>query len=122
MPAHPIRRTASRDAAETGYAWLDRAALAWLRAHDGTAALAERAVATANATRAGVEANALLVLQESEQVVGAAGLVAPHPMERQMLDLRTYLQQPNPDGALAALGAAIAEGAWTPGSDDALKQ
>ena len=106
-------------AVETAYAWLDRAAKAWADAHDGTAASAGRALAVANATRACVEASALGVLQEAEQAVGLAGLMAPHPLERQMRDLRTYLRQPNPDGALAALGTAIADGAWQPGGVEA---
>lgn len=112
--AHRIAR--SGIAVETGYAWLDRAAQAWAGAHDGTSASAARAVAVANATRAAVEAGALAVLETAEQAVGVAGLLGPHPLERQMRDLRTYLRQPNPDGALAALGAAIAGGAWSPGS------
>ncbi len=106
-------------AVETGYAWLDRAAEAWGGAHDGTAASAGRVLAVANATRAGVEAGALSVLQEAEQAVGLAGLMAPHPLERQIRDLRTYLRQPNPDGALAALGQAITDGAWHPGGVEA---
>lgn len=112
--AHRIARCGI--AVETGYAWLDRAAQAWLSAHDGTSS-EDHAIAVANATRSAVEASALLVLQEAEQAVGVAGLLAPHPMERQMRDLRTYLRQPNPDGALAALGTAIAKGAWAPGGE-----
>ena len=42
--------------------------------------------------------------------------MAPHPLERLMRDLRTYLRQPNPDGALAMLGTAIADRAWAPGA------
>ncbi len=75
----------------------------------------EPLVATANAARGAVEAAALGVLEEAERGVGAAGLIAPHPLERLMRDLRTYLRQPNPDGALAGLGAAIADGRWEPG-------
>ena len=29
-------------------------------------------------------------------------MIAPHPLERLIRDLRTYLRQPNPDAALAA--------------------
>jgi hypothetical protein len=43
-------------------------------------------------------------------------MIAPHPLERLIRDLRTYLRQPNPDGALSALGSAIAEGTWRPGA------
>jgi hypothetical protein len=28
--------------------------------------------------------------------------------------LRTYLRQPNPDGALAAIGSAVIDDAWSP--------
>ncbi len=105
-------------AVESGYAWLPRAAAAW------TAASAEgapeeagtRAIAVANATRMAVESFAMSVLEEAERAVGAAGMIAPHPLERLIRDLRTYLRQPNPDGALAALGRAVAAGDWTPGS------
>lgn len=111
--AHRIARCGI--AVETGYAWLDRAADAWARAHGGKAGAAGQAIAVANAARAAAEAAALAVMQEAEQAVGVAGMLAPHPLERRMRDLRTYLRQPNPDGALAALGNAIASGDWAPG-------
>jgi hypothetical protein len=47
--------------------------------------------------------------------VGAAGFIAPHRLERLLRDLRTYLRQPNPDGAAGGFGAAIASGEWEPG-------
>jgi alkylation response protein AidB-like acyl-CoA dehydrogenase len=104
-------------AVESGYAWLGRAAQFWLEA---TAAGANPRidagiVSIANATRLGVESCALAVLEEAERCVGAAGLMAPHPLERLVRDLRTYLRQPNPDGALAALGSVISDGLWSPG-------
>ncbi|WP_102960058.1 acyl-CoA dehydrogenase family protein [Mangrovicella endophytica] len=105
-------------AVETVYLWLERSARSWAAAAEGTAQGAA-AIATANATRCAVEAAALSVLEEAERGVGAAGLIQPHPLERRMRDLRTYLRQPNPDGALAGLGAAIADGLWAPGGDDA---
>ncbi|WP_416356870.1 acyl-CoA dehydrogenase family protein [Aureimonas phyllosphaerae] len=101
-------------AVEGGYGWLDRAAAEWDAVAAGRAP-PEPLVATANAARGAVEAAALGVLEEAERGVGAAGLIAPHPLERLMRDLRTYLRQPNPDGALAGLGAAIADGRWEPG-------
>jgi hypothetical protein len=55
------------------------------------------------------------VLDEAERAVGAAGMIAPHPLERLVRDLRTYLRQPNPDGALTSLGSSIANGIWVPG-------
>ena len=54
------------------------------------------------------------MLHEAEQAIGAAGMIAPHPFERLMRDLRTYLRQPNPDGAAAAFGDAIAREDWRP--------
>lgn len=104
---------------ETAYGWLDRAASAWRHAaqHPGSAA-ADRLIAVANAARSAVEMSAMDLLQEAERAVGAAGLNAPHPLERLVRDLRTYLRQPNPDGALASLGTAIADGIWSPGEPD----
>lgn len=104
-------------AVETAYGWLDRAASDWIAAaEDGASAAAgDRLVATVNAARSAVEASALAVLEDAERGVGAAGFIAPHPLERLVRDLRTYLRQPNPDGALASLGASIASGLWTPG-------
>jgi alkylation response protein AidB-like acyl-CoA dehydrogenase len=103
-------------AVETGYAWLDRAAAAWREAaEEKTPTSSERLVSTANAFRTVVETEALSVLELAERSVGAGGFIAPHPLERLVRDLRTYLRQPNPDGALAALGEAIASGRWAPG-------
>lgn len=102
-------------AVETGYLWLGRCAESWSRAQGDEAAGAE-AVATVNAARGAVEAAALRVLELAERSVGAAGLIAPHPLERRLRDLRTYLRQPNPDGALAGVAQALSEGRWTPGA------
>jgi alkylation response protein AidB-like acyl-CoA dehydrogenase len=99
-------------AVETGYAWLDRAAKAWTQAGCEPAT---DMIAIANAARLAIESLALVVLEEAERSVGAAGLIAPHPLERLDRDLRTYLRQPNPDGALTALGSAIGQGEWSPG-------
>lgn len=111
--AHRLGRIAI--AVQASYGWLETAARAWERAD----AKPEQAIATTNAARAAVEANALIVLEEAERGVGAAGLIAPHPLERLIRDLRTYLRQPNPDGALASVGAAYAGGVWRPGAGDA---
>ncbi|GGD10475.1 acyl-CoA dehydrogenase family protein [Aureimonas glaciei] len=103
-------------AVETGYAWLDRAATAWREAAEAkTPTSSERLVSTSNAFRTVVETEALAVLELAERSVGAGGFIAPHPLERLVRDLRTYLRQPNPDGALAALGEAISAGRWAPG-------
>jgi hypothetical protein len=44
-------------------------------------------------------------------------MIAPHPFERQLRDLRTYLRQPNPDAALSAVGVAVSDGFWAPGTE-----
>lgn len=110
--AHRVARMGA--AVEGGYGWIDRAAREWMDVAAGRAP-PEPLVATVNAARGAVEALALGVLEEAERGVGAGGLIAPHPLERLVRDLRTYLRQPNPDGALAGLGAAIADGVWEPG-------
>ena len=104
-------------AVQSGYHWLETAAAAWRDAAASPAATnaSEAAIAVANATRTAIEAAALAVLEDAERAVGAAGMIAPHPLERRMRDLRTYLRQPNPDGAMTALGGAIARGEWRPG-------
>ena len=100
-------------AVQTGYLWLQSAADAWERAAQSVKA-ADDLVAAANGARVAIEAAALSVLEEAERGVGAAGMIAPHPLERLVRDLRTYLRQPNPDGAEAAFGAAVADGRWRP--------
>ena len=102
---------------QCGYHWLETAGAAWRGAAATPAATnaCETAVAIANATRIAVESAAMTVLEDAERAVGAAGMIAPHPLERRMRDLRTYLRQPNPDGAMTALGASIAGGEWRPG-------
>jgi alkylation response protein AidB-like acyl-CoA dehydrogenase len=106
-------------AVETGYLWLDRVAAAWSAAAREPASADRRSylLAAAHGARGVIETSALTVLGEAEQAIGAAGMIAPHPFERQMRDLRVYLRQPNPDGAAAAFGAAVAAGDWTPGKD-----
>ena len=106
-------------AVETGYLWLDRVAQAWQGAAVGpTDPLSGRfLMAAANGARLAVEQAALVVLDEAERAIGAAGMIAPHPFERLMRDMRTYLRQPNPDGSAAAFGAAIADGQWAPLTD-----
>lgn len=101
---------------ETAYAWLERGASAWERAQAEPGAAAAL-LAAVNGARGAVERAALDVLEEAERAIGAAGMIAPHPFERLMRDLRTYLRQPNPDGAATAFGAAIASGDWAPGFD-----
>jgi alkylation response protein AidB-like acyl-CoA dehydrogenase len=94
-----------------GYAWLDYAAKVWSE----IGSLPDNEVIAAlSAARLAVEHSALKVLEHAERSVGAAGMIAPHPLERLMRDLRTYLRQPNPDAALGNVGAAIADNVWDP--------
>lgn len=111
---HQAQRLARMGVAVQGaYGWLDHAAAAWSEAERSPEA-GDRLMAAANGARGAVEAAALVVLEEAERAIGAAGMIAPHPFERLMRDLRTYLRQPNPDGAATAFGAAVASGAWEP--------
>lgn len=98
---------------ETGYAWLDHAATFWVSIgrRDGAVIIAALAAA-----RLAIERAALNVLELAERSVGAAGMIRPHPLERWIRDLRTYLRQPNPDAALAGVGAAVSDGSWQLGS------
>lgn len=106
-------------AVESGHQWLRSAGAAWAAtARREDDASGPRLMAQADAVRSAVERLALDVLELAERGVGAAGLIAPHPLERKSRDLRTYLRQPNPDGALAGLGRLILEGAWAPGVDE----
>jgi alkylation response protein AidB-like acyl-CoA dehydrogenase len=94
-----------------GYAWLDHAAKMWSAI--GTVSDNE-VIALLCAARLAIERSALDVLELAERSVGAAGMIAPHPLERLIRDLRTYLRQPNPDAALATVGAAVANDLWDP--------
>ena len=97
---------------ETGHLWLRSAAAAWDAAEEanGGEPQATRLRAVANGFRSVVENAAMSVLDEAERAVGAAGFNAPHRLERLIPDLRTYLRQPNPDGALTGFSQALVEG------------
>lgn len=112
--AHRLARMGT--AAETGHLWIRRLGDAWLAAESKPSeSNAQFLVASVNGARVAIEAAGMAVLAEAEQAIGAAGMIAPHPFERQMRDLRTYLRQPNPDDAAAQFGASIASGCWAPG-------
>lgn len=103
-------------AVETGYLWLDRVVDAWNVAATNPSSEEPKlyVMAAANAARLAVEMAAMSLLDDAERAIGAGGMIAPHPFERLMRDMRTYLRQPNPDGAAAAFGAAITAGSWSP--------
>lgn len=115
-PHQALRLARMGVAVESGYLWIDRAADAWsAAAADASVDAPKRYLeAVANGARLAVETAAMAVLEEAEKAIGAAGMIAPHPFERLMRDMRTYLRQPNPDGAAAAFGEAIATETWTP--------
>ena len=95
---------------EAGYAWLDHVAELW-----PTDGVSDPCIlTTVNAARLAIESATLRVLEHAERSVGVAGMIAPHPLERLIRDLRTYLRQPNPDAALVQVGTAVTEGNWWP--------
>ena len=112
--AHRIARMGI--ALQTAYDWLALGAEAWANAlaYPDDDKAGRHLLATTQAARGAVERAALDVLELAECAVGAAGFNAPHLLERLYRDLRTYLRQPNPDGAMAALGEAISAGHWRP--------
>lgn len=102
-------------AVQTCLFWLDYCARLWNHTEqDPTAAAQAQLMAAANGARGVIEQLGLQVLTDAEQAIGAAGMISPHRFERVMRDLRTYLRQPNPDGAAMAFGTAIADGSWAP--------
>jgi alkylation response protein AidB-like acyl-CoA dehydrogenase len=94
-----------------GYAWLDYVAGGWVRMEKQSPAAL---IACVNAARGAIERAALDVMELAERSVGVSGLMDAHPLQRLSRDLRTYLRQPNPDGALASVGAAVTNGVWLP--------
>ena len=109
--AHRIARMA--EAVETALLWLARCADLWDEAKAlQTPAAYAKLMASVNAARGVIERSALDVLTEAEQAIGAAGMISPHPFERVMRDLRTYLRQPNPDGAATAFAASVVSKEW----------
>ncbi len=88
-------------AVETARLWLLGVARLWAR--PGTTD-AERAAAVQSA-RGAVERACTDVMRLADHAAGARGLGQPGPLERVARDLRLYLRQPDPDGALVAAGA-----------------
>jgi alkylation response protein AidB-like acyl-CoA dehydrogenase len=98
-----------RVALEGGRLWLDHAAGLFDRAD--AEANSARIIATANMARHAVETACGLILDLAAKSVGVQGMLAPHPLERLIRDLTTYLRQPVPDAALASVGEeALAAG------------
>ena len=87
-------------AVETGALWLLGAA----RLLESPAAAPADQVGYVQLARCAVERACLDVMEGADRAVGARGLGQPGVLERVGRDLRLYLRQPNPDGALMAGG------------------
>ncbi len=101
---HPVQQVRLGEIAvalETGRLWL-------LGAARLAGAEADAVVAYARMARTAIERVCLDVLERTDRAVGARGLGQPGVLERVGRDLRLYLRQPNPDGALADAGAYAA--------------
>jgi alkylation response protein AidB-like acyl-CoA dehydrogenase len=109
-------------AIEGGRLWLRGAApyldLALAMARDGTLddPTSERVVAYVNMARTAIEQICLDTIQLVERSVGVRGMLKPHPMERLVRDLSTYLRQPAPDAALTDAGRFALESEATSAS------
>jgi alkylation response protein AidB-like acyl-CoA dehydrogenase len=68
----------------------------------------------ANMCRQAVQDACELVLKLSVQSVGVSGMLAPHPLERLVRDLMTYLRQPGPDASLTSIGKLALEAECLP--------
>lgn len=101
-PVQQIRMGEIAVALETGRLWLDGAARL-----EGSDASPDEITAYADMARSAIERVCLDVLERVDRAVGARGLVPPSRVEKVGRDLRLYLRQPNPDGALAHAGEAF---------------
>ncbi len=90
-------------AVEGGNQWLSGAAGNALYAYNST----EQVMEYANMVRTAITGICQEVIQLTLSSVGVQGCMKPNPIERIIRDLQTYLCQPNPDGALAAVGQYV---------------
>ncbi len=98
-------------AVASGNQWLRGAAEQLDRyMQEATAENSERFLAFANMMRTAMEQICTDVMALCQKSVGARGLNRPHPFERIIRDLSTYLRQPAPDAALADVGRYVLEG------------
>ena len=102
-PTQQIRMGEVATLVETGALWLLGAA----RLMDPPVSAPDPGAVRAYAqmARTAVEHVCLGVMERSDRAVGARGLGQPGVLERVGRDLRLYLRQPNPDGAVEAAGA-----------------
>ena len=85
---------------ETMMLWLRHAATLWENRH-----IADAEVAS-NSCRYLAEQHALSVLDHAVRACGAGSLLKPHPLERILRDLQTYVRHENSDALLATIGRA----------------
>lgn len=90
-------------AVESGSQWLSGAAGNALYAYNST----EQVMEYANMVRTAISNICQEVIRLTLDSVGVQGCMKPNPVERILRDLQTYLRQPNPDGALAAVGQYV---------------
>ena len=102
-PTQQIRAGEVATLVETGALWLLGAARLMDPPVGAPEPLAVRAYA--QMVRTAVEHVCLAVMERADRAVGARGLGQPGVLERVGRDLRLYLRQPNPDGAIEAAGA-----------------
>jgi alkylation response protein AidB-like acyl-CoA dehydrogenase len=96
-----------RVALEGARLWLERAGIALDDAcSDGDT---DGLLDLANMCRHAVQEACELILNLSVKSVGVSGMLAPHPLERLVRDLTTYLRQPAPDAALVSVGERALE-------------
>jgi alkylation response protein AidB-like acyl-CoA dehydrogenase len=82
---------------------------------DGTLddALGQRVVGYVNMARTAIERICLDTIELAQRSVGVRGMLKPHPVERLVRDLTTYLRQPAPDAALTDAGRYVLESSAT---------
>jgi len=83
-------------ARETASLWTIEAAR---KAETGTDPVTDQ-VAYVNLARIAVESASFDVMRHAQRALGLGALVRPHPLERLLRDLTTYLRQPAPDDVL----------------------
>ncbi len=90
-------------AVEGGNQWLAGAASHALYAYNSS----EQVIEYANMVRTAISGVCQEVIQLTLACIGVQSCMKPNPVERVIRDLQTYLCQPNPDGALASVGAYL---------------
>ena len=105
---HPLQRQRAAELAmrlEGGELWLRGAAAIFERAP----CVGHEVAVYVGMARLSVEAIAQEVIRTTERMVGARGLLRPHPFARLIRDLTMYLRQPAPDAVLERVGRHVLE-------------